>query len=237
MKAIGIVFRSPVDYAAATALQEQLVTARLADHAPDCVLFLEHRPVITLGVSAKTGHVLLGPAALASRGIGMTTTSRGGDVTYHAPGQLVVYPILRLAGSKTDVHAYVAGLEELAIQTAAAYGVSAYRRRGLTGAWTDVGKLAAIGVRFRRGVCFHGMSFNVNVDLAGFETIVPCGLHGLPVTSLKALLGTACPPLADVRTRLAGLFGEIMQRELTVFAAADPNLPEPFAGLVAREKE
>jgi lipoate-protein ligase B len=150
---------------------------------------------------------------LARRGIAVETSPRGGDITYHAPGQLILYPILQLRDAEADVHAYVHQLEEIAIQTAARFGVTAYRRAGKTGAWTDRGKLAAIGVRFKRWVSSHGMSLNVNMDLAGFDTIIPCGLRGEPVTSLKALLGAECPSMEAVRTEALRQFEQIMGRK------------------------
>lgn len=194
-----IVFQFPVPYANASRFQERLVAARQQGLTPDIVLFLEHTPVVTMGMRARTEHLLLPPESLRTRGIDFEHSPRGGDVTYHAPGQLVVYPVLKLAGEEADAHKYVSMLEELAIRTAAHYGICAERREGKTGAWTQQGKLAAIGVKIRRWVTSHGMSFNVTPDLSGFNHIVPCGLHGESVTSLQRLLGQRCPSLPDVR--------------------------------------
>ena len=213
MEALAVIFHEPVPYAEATRLQETLVAARLARRISDVVLLLEHPPVITLGIRAKREHLLLSAEALARRGITLTESPRGGDITYHAPGQLILYPILQLADTEADVHAFVAKLEDLAIRTAARFGVAAYRRAGKTGAWTDHGKLAAIGVRFKRWVSSHGLSFNVNVDLTGFNAIIPCGLHGEPVTSLQALLGDHCPTMERVQTEMLHHFEQMMGRK------------------------
>jgi lipoate-protein ligase B len=205
-------FRQPVPYAEGLRLQEQWVADRQADHIPDQLMLLEHTPVITLGVRAKTEHLLLSQEALQLRGIELFETPRGGDVTYHAPGQLVMYPIMKLSGPEADVHAFVGKLEEIAIQTANAFCVNAFRRKGKTGVWTEQGKIAAIGVRFKKWVSSHGMSFNVNLDLAGFDAIIPCGLHGEKVTSLQAILGGKCPTMQEVRAVMMRQFERVMNR-------------------------
>lgn len=214
MTAWAVIFQQPLAYREGVRLQDQLVTARIADVISDTVLFLEHRPVITLGVRAQQSHVLLSRAELARRGIDLEPTSRGGDVTWHGLGQVVMYPIIRLGEHEADAHGYLHNLEEIAIRTAADFGVRAFRRPGLTGAWTAAGKLAAIGIRLKRWVTFHGLSFNVNPDLSGFAAIVPCGLHDEPVISLQVLLGKKCPSLAAVRARLAHHFSVVCQRPL-----------------------
>lgn len=221
MRTLAVNFPSPVPYADAMRLQEALVVARLVNRIPDVVLILEHPPVITLGIRAKPEHLLLTPESLTQRGITLAETPRGGDITYHAPGQLILYPILQLAGAEADAHAYVQALEEIAIRTAAHFGVSAHRRAGKTGAWADPGKLAAIGVRFKRWVSSHGMSFNVNLDLGGFDTIVPCGLRGEPVTSLHAILGKSAPALEPVRAELLHQFELIMGRSTRAISPED----------------
>lgn len=207
-----MILPEPVPYPEATQLQERLAAQRQADEIPDTLLVLEHTPVITLGIRAKTEHLLLSREVLHNRGIELHETPRGGDVTYHAPGQLILYPIMKLQGAEADAHAFVNRLEEIAILTAAAFEVPAFRRKGKTGVWTDTGKLAAIGVRFRKWVSSHGMSFNVDVDLAGFATIVPCGLHGEKVTSLKAILGSSCPSMQEVRAVAMRQFERVMGR-------------------------
>jgi lipoate-protein ligase B len=213
MSARALYFSRPVPFVEGVALQERLVAERARDAIPDTVLFLEHRPVVTLGARGRATHLKLSREELAARGIELCTATRGGDVTYHGPGQLVMYPILKLGEREVDAHGYLANLEEVALRTAADFGVRAWRREGLNGIWTGAGKLAAIGFRIRRWVTMHGMSFNVDPDLAGFQTILPCGLRE-PVTSLRILLGEHCPALPDVRERMVAHFGEVFQRPL-----------------------
>lgn len=214
MTAWAITIVTPLPYDDSVRLQTALVNARIAETIPDTVLFLEHTSVITLGVRAQDSHVLLSSADLKRRHIDLYHSSRGGDATWHGPGQLVMYPIIRLGEQEADAHGYLHNLEEIAIRTAGDFGIAAYRRPGLTGAWTQAGKLAAIGIRLKRWVTFHGMSFNVKPDLAGFTTIVPCGLAGEAVTSLEKLLGAACPTLAQVRAHMERHFSDVCRREL-----------------------
>lgn len=206
------VFPHPVPYQDALELQDDLVRQRQGDAIPDTLLLLEHTPVVTMGIRAKSEHLLLSREALHARGMELHETPRGGDVTYHAPGQLVLYPIMKLSGLEADAHAFVGKLEDIAIRTAEAFQVSAFRRKGKTGVWTKQGKLAAIGVRFKKWVSSHGMSFNVTVDLAGFDAIIPCGLHGERVTSLKAILGDSCPTMQEVRAVAMRQFELVMGR-------------------------
>jgi len=231
MTAWTITIETPLPYDDGVRLQTALVTARIADAIPDTVLFLEHTSVITLGVRAQDEHVLLPPAELAKRHIDLYRSSRGGDATWHGPGQLVMYPIIRLGEQEADARGYLHNLEEIAIRTAGDFGVAAYRRPGLTGAWTAKGKLAAIGIRLKRWVTFHGMSFNVKPDLSGFATIVPCGLAGEAVTSLEKLLGAACPTLAQVREHMERHFSAICRREVKCIGPTD-RLPEELAKIV-----
>jgi lipoyl(octanoyl) transferase len=228
MKAWAVTFDSPVAYDHGVHLQESIHALRLAGTIPDVVLFLEHRPVVTLGARGRTQALLATPARLKELGIDFAHASRGGDVTFHGPGQLVMYPILKLGEHEADSHSYLTNLEEIAIRTAADFGVKAYRRKGMNGAWTDQGKLAAIGFRLKRWVTLHGMSFNVCPDLAGFSTIVPCGLKGEPVSSLRAILGAKCPKLAAVREAMMRNFSEICGRPLETFSAAH-QLPDLLA--------
>ena len=203
---------TPVAYATGVLLQEALVAARQRDEIPDVVLFLEHRPVITLGRRGRDNFLLATPARLAKAGIDYLVSSRGGDVTFHGPGQLVIYPILKLGTTEADSHGYLNNLEEIAIRTAADFGVAARRREGMNGAWHDSGKIAAIGFHIKRWVTMHGMSFNVNVDLRSFDLIVGCGLVGEKVSSLANILGEKCPPVAEVRVRMADNFQRICDR-------------------------
>jgi lipoyl(octanoyl) transferase len=197
-------------YAAGLELQARLVADRQAGRVPDTLLLLEHDPVFTLGRIAKREHVLFPEAELRARGFEVYETGRGGDVTYHGPGQIVGYPILSLAPDRCDVHRYVRDLEEVLIRTCADYGVAARRVSGMTGAWVGEEKIAAIGVRIARWVTSHGFAFNVSADLAPFGLIVPCGLRGRGVTSLERVLGRPVPPegvMDRLEARMAEVFG------------------------------
>jgi lipoyl(octanoyl) transferase len=178
-----------VDYAEAHRLQKDLQAKRIAGEIGDTVLLLEHPPVLTLGRSAKEQHVLAPRHVLDARGIAVHEVGRGGDVTYHGPGQLVAYPIIDLKPDRKDVRKYVWSLEESMIRTCGDFGLSATRIQGLNGAWTDDRKIGAVGVRISRWVTMHGLALNVNSDLSYFELIVPCGILDKTVTSLSAELG------------------------------------------------
>ena len=222
-------FTRPVPYPAAALAMDQLVDARWRQAIPDTVLFLEHAPVITLGNRGRDNYLLRTPEALAREGVTVAHATRGGDVTFHGPGQLVVYPIVALQPGEADAHRYLEKLEEAAIRVCGDFGVPAFRVAGKTGAWTDRGKIAAIGVRFKRWIASHGMSFNVTVDLRYTDWIVPCGLVGLPVTSLQAHHpGGGCPGMAEVQERMRIRLEKTLNRRLPW---ADPPLPEPLQAL------
>jgi lipoyl(octanoyl) transferase len=180
-----------MEYGAALALQRDLVAERQAGRIDDVLLLLEHPPVLTLGVRGDGGrtHILASDEDLSTRGIAVFETGRGGDVTYHGPGQLVGYPIIDLKPDRQDVHRYVRDLEEVLIRTAGSFGIRAGRVSGLTGVWVGHEKLAAIGVRIARWVTSHGFALNVGTDLDHFNLIVPCGIADRGVTSLERLLG------------------------------------------------
>ncbi len=170
-------------------MQERVVEARIGNRTPDTLLILEHDPVITLGVGARREHVLGDRAALDARGIELFASGRGGEVTYHGPGQLVAYPIIALTAGERDVGRYIWKLEEVMVQMAAAYRLAAGRSEGLHGVWVGERKLGAVGVRIRRWVTMHGLAFNANTDLDAFGLIVPCGIRDRGVTSLERELG------------------------------------------------
>lgn len=195
-----------VAYEAAWAWQRDLAAARSAGHGGDTLLLLEHPPTITLGRNADTRHILAAHDDLARHGIAVVQTNRGGDVTYHAPGQLVGYPIVKLSGYGCGVVGYVRRLEDAVIDVLATYGLGAFRIAGLTGVWLDTpqgaAKIAAIGVHVSAGgVTTHGFALNVDPDMAGFAHIVPCGIADRPVTSLATVLGSA-PPMQEVTQRV-----------------------------------
>jgi lipoyl(octanoyl) transferase len=179
------------------------VRERQAGLIPDTLLLLEHDPVFTLGRNARAENVLFPADALRARGFEVFEIGRGGDVTYHGPGQVVGYPIFDLKPDRQDVHRYVRDLEDVMIRTCADFGVAAQRIQGLTGCWVGDQKIGAIGVRLSRWVTSHGFAFNVSADLAPFELIVPCGIRGKGVTSLARLLGRGVG-LDETMDRLAG---------------------------------
>jgi len=184
-----------VEYEAAVDLQKQLVEARRTGAIGDTLLLLEHPPVITLGVKTRgeRTHIVASESALAAAGVTVFETGRGGDITYHGPGQLVGYPIFDLNPDRRDVHRYVRDLEEVLIRAATWFGIDARRVPGLTGVWAgEPGreeKLAAIGVRISRWITSHGFALNVGTNLDHFNLIVPCGIADRGVTSLSRLLG------------------------------------------------
>jgi lipoyl(octanoyl) transferase len=202
-----------VPYAEALDLQKRLVEERRAGSIPDQLLLLQHPPVITLGVKARNdrSHVLASPADLEEEGVEIFETGRGGDVTYHGPGQLVGYPILDLRPDRCDVHKYVRDLEEALIQAAAALGVATERIQGLTGVWAGKNKLAAIGVRISRWITSHGFAFNVGTNLGHFDLIVPCGIADKGVTSLEVLLGRPVQ-MDEVESAVVTSFAAVFER-------------------------
>ncbi len=205
-----------VRYADALALKRTLVEERRAGRVPDLLLLLEHPPVITLGVRGDGGrsHIIASNARLAELQIDVSETGRGGDVTYHGPGQVVGYPILDLRPDRCDVHRYVRDLEEVMIQTCADYGVQAGRIAGLTGAWVGEQKIGAIGVRISRWVTSHGFAFNVNTKLDHFELILPCGIPDRGVTSLCDAAGRDVT-IAEVEDSLMCHVADVFEREVT----------------------
>ncbi len=206
-------------YDRAWALQRALARARQQERTPDVVLFTEHPPVITVGRAGRTSNILASREMLASRGIEVHDVERGGDVTYHGPGQLVGYPIINLRALDEDVVRYVRLLEQALITTVGAWGIVADRVRGYPGAWVGGAKIAAIGVAVKRKVTMHGFALNVDPELSYFDLINPCGLDK-PVTSMARLLGRPVA-LEDVRPAMARSLSEALQVTFTPVTPAD----------------
>jgi len=201
-----------VPYADGLELQRRLVEERKANLIPDTLLLLQHPHVLTVGVK-KDGrsHILATPDRLESLGVDVFETGRGGDVTYHGPGQLVGYPIIDLNPDRRDVHRYVRDLEEVMIRVCAGYGLEAERSKGFSGAWIKDEKIGAIGVRISRWITSHGFAFNVTTDINFFNLIVPCGIADRGVTSLEAKLGRA-PAMHEVEDRFVEQFSAVFER-------------------------
>lgn len=197
-----------VDYALACEAQRALV-GRAAAAPPaerqDWLLLLQHPPVITIGRRGSRAHVLAAEGRLAEEGVQLAETNRGGDVTYHGPGQVVGYPVFDLARHGRDVHRHMRRLEEAVIGALAAFGVEGFRREGLTGVWTQGGKIAAIGIAVSHWIAYHGFALNVAPNMAHFGLIVPCGLQGVRVASLESETGRA-PAIAEVEAEIAAQF-------------------------------
>jgi lipoyl(octanoyl) transferase len=213
-----------IPYAEAYALQKRVVAARKLSAIEDVLLFCEHPHVITQGRNGKKEHMLAGENVLRQKGVEFFETSRGGDVTYHGPGQIVAYPVLNLGAIRRDVVWYVRMLEEAMIRATAEYGIEAKRESGKTGIWVGEGKLGeklgAIGVHISRWVTSHGLAYNVSTDLRNFELIVPCGIADCKVTSLEKLLGRSVK-LAEVKPKLAKYLGEVLGLELREIGRAE----------------
>ena len=203
-----------VPYGEGIELQDSLIQERRADVIPDQLLLLEHPHVITLGTGSQSSNVLADEDRRRELGVDLFETGRGGDVTYHGPGQLVGYPILDLKPDRKDLHRYLRDLEEVLIQVLRSYGLEGSRSSGFTGVWTRQGKVAAIGVRVSSGwITSHGFALNVNTDLDYFGTIVPCGIQGRQVASLQGLLGTHVP-MEEVMDRTSQAMARIFGRSL-----------------------
>ncbi|HEX5660091.1 MAG TPA: lipoyl(octanoyl) transferase LipB [Polyangiales bacterium] len=211
-----------IPYADAHALQERLVEARKAGHIGDVMLLLEHPKVITMGRAAKAEHVLLDSEHLSQGGYEYFETGRGGDVTFHGPGQLVAYPIVDLAPERQDVRRYVKDLEETMIRVCADYGIEATRSDGFNGTWVGERKVGAVGVRISRWITMHGFALNVNTQLSDFSAIVACGIRGRGVTSLQELVGKSVD-MREVETRAAEHFAARLDAKLT-FVDGPPAL-------------
>jgi len=233
VKSCQIVDLGLIGYADAYALQKRLVAARKADAVGDVLLLCEHTPVITQGRNGKREHLLVSENVLRQRNVEFYETSRGGDVTYHGPGQLVGYPILQLGAIRKDVVWYVRMLEEVMIRTTREFGICAEREAGKTGIWVPgekkefirssprgeqpaeiaAEKLGAIGVHISRWVTSHGFAYNVSTDLRNFDLIVPCGIAGRKATSLEKLLGRAVNG-KEVAPKMVRHFGDVFGLEI-----------------------
>ena len=203
-----------VAYADALDLQKRLVEQRKAGAIPDQLLLLEHPPVITLGVKTRKdrSHIVVTPEELERQGVEVFESGRGGDVTYHGPGQLVGYPILDLQPDRRDVHRYVRDLEEVLIRAAGNFGIDSHRSPGLTGTWVGDRKLAAIGVRIARWVTSHGFALNVSTNLGHFGLIVPCGIADKGVTSITELCGVPVA-MTEVQDAVLDAFCAVFTRK------------------------
>jgi len=201
-------------------LQEAAVDRLRSGEAPEQLLLLEHPHVFTLGRGADSSNILADRQQLESNSVEVHETGRGGDVTYHGPGQLVGYPIVDLKPDRCDVHRYVRDIEEVMIRTIAEFGVSGTRIPGLTGVWVGNEKIGAIGVRIARWITSHGFALNVSTDLNFFRMIVPCGITDKGVTSLTKLIGREIE-LQDVARISAQKFGEVFDREVRISNSVD----------------
>jgi lipoyl(octanoyl) transferase len=206
---LSVVNLGAMAYREALELQRRVaasvITGEIAD---DVLLLVEHPPVVTLGRSSKGGHVVASPALLEARGVDLVDVERGGDVTYHGPGQLVGYPVIDLKRHKQDLHWYLRRLEEALIQALSAFGIAAARSAGYTGVWIEpessaARKIASIGVHARDWVTWHGFALNVTTDLSYFDLIVPCGIAGVTMTSIARELGRAAVSMHEVEQRVA----------------------------------
>ncbi len=213
-------------YADALVLQRDAAKARLSGAlADDVLLLVEHPPVITLGRSTKAGHLLASSVQLAERGVELFDVERGGDVTFHGPGQLVGYPIVNLEQHRQDLHWYLRQLEEVMIRALAGCGIEAARNPGKTGVWVRDRKIASIGVHARQWVTWHGFALNVTTDLSYFDLMVPCGIQDVVMTSVERELRDAAggPSFATSPS----LFNDVRTRTVATFASLFTLVPQP----------
>jgi lipoyl(octanoyl) transferase len=208
-------------YAEALELQRQVARARIdGSLEQDTLLLVEHPPVVTLGRSAKERHLLASPDQLAARGVELFEVERGGDVTFHGPGQLVGYPIIDLKRHKQDLHWYLRQVEEALIVALGEVGISAERNSGYTGVWTSGRKIASIGVHARDWVTWHGFALNVSTDLRYFDLMVPCGIQSVTMTSIDRELGVGKISMPEVERLVSAAFGRVFNLEVNDAAGA-----------------
>jgi len=199
-----------MEYGAAWNLQKEMQAEQIEGKRGAAVLFVEHPPVITVGRRGESADVVAPAKVLERRGIAVTETDRGGQVTYHGPGQLVVYPLVNLQDLKLGLHEYMRAMEEIVLRTIAEWGLKGYRVEDRTGVWVGKDKICAMGIRVRRWWTIHGLALNVTTDLNHFGMIVPCGIRDRGVTSMQKLLGDACPSMPEVKARVAAHLGEVL---------------------------
>jgi lipoate-protein ligase B len=212
-----VVWLGCVSYSKALALQMRICNLIKRGFNRDVLLLLEHPPTITLGRSGNRSHLLVDVSVLKSRGIELWNIDRGGDITFHGPGQLIAYPILSLQPPERDVHEYMRRLEESLIRLLSCYGVASGREARFTGVWTAGGKIAAMGVHISRWVTRHGFALNVNTDLSYYNLIVPCGITGRDVTSIQKILGASLN-LDEIVDKYVPIFGSIFSRTMTAIS-------------------
>lgn len=216
MKRFLLVDIGITEYSFAWELQKSLHNKRISQDIPDTVLFTEHHNTYTIGKSGGDDHLLASADELREGNVSVFKTDRGGDITYHGPGQIVCYPIIDLNNYYLDVHRYLRDLEEVVIRTLAHYGIGAHREPEYTGVWVENEKICAIGVKVSRWVTMHGFAFNVNTDLSYFGRIIPCGIFHKGVTSLSAAMGglEKSTDTSEVKKVIAEKFGEVFQTEI-----------------------
>jgi len=194
-------------------MQMKICELKKAGFAADVLLLLEHTPVVTLGRNGDWNNLLVSEETLRMRGVSRHHIDRGGDITFHGPGQLVGYPLLKLERHEQDVHLYMRNLEEAIICVLSEYGIDAGRQEKLTGVWTSSGKICALGVHISRWITRHGLALNVNTDLSYYDLIVPCGLHGKQIASMQSILGCEVD-VREVAEKLLTHFGRIFERKM-----------------------
>jgi len=224
VREVEVIRLGRIRYADALEIMDARLAARMAGRVPDALFLLEHEPVVTLGRRAKAENVLLSPSELQDRGVELVDTGRGGDVTYHGPGQIVGYPVIDLKPDRRDVHRYVGDLEEVMIRVCARWGVDAGRVSGLTGTWIEgARKVGAIGVRISKWVTSHGFALNVTTEVDGCELIVPCGIADRGITSIERELA----PGRD-RPSVGAVYDDVEAEFLDLFSAGRGPGPREF---------
>ncbi len=202
-----------LDYQTALKLQLSLLEKRMKEEIEDVLIILQHPPTFTMGRSGKAKHLLSNIEELKKRGIHFEAITRGGDITYHGPGQLVGYPIIDLNKFKLDIHWYLRNIEEVIIYALSDFKIRAERKKGLTGVWVNDDKIASIGVAVKRWITYHGFALNVNTDLSYFDMIIPCGIHGAKMTSMKKILAEKENlEMTEVESNIINAFSKVFDR-------------------------